>query len=374
MEALEGIGLFVAGVVVTLALEHGATWVWRRAILPRWQQYALKRRTSGLIQDGELLMSQTEPVYVAQFEPAGFDPEHIHCRRAGANPSLQASARAFGIDIPDDDGVAALIQDEVERLAADPAAWNGESLSLRGFSIGRFGAKEDAELELVFAPSDHATSRALKPYWMQERPSVERLTGDRLRHVCAAFSHGFGLNVTVETADRQLVLTRRGLATSQQSGRMHISVNEGMRSDDLTPAGDPDPIHTVLRGCAEELGIVVDRAAVTLHSLILDVHRYEWAMLGHVDLRGTELSASAIASKRAVGRAPDDWETDHLEFVPFRPEEVVARLLGGDEWVPHGLVNLALSGVHRFQSRGDEIVRALAQRGAGEARKRRPLV
>lgn len=64
----------------------------------------------------------------------------------------------------------------------------------------------------------------------------------------STFSHGFGLNATVETADGKVLLTRRGRSTSQHQARWHISVNEGMRPDDVGPDGRPDPVRYLLRG------------------------------------------------------------------------------------------------------------------------------
>lgn len=367
MEWLGSAGAFVAGVIATLAIEHGIAALWRNRLGPRWNRYRLRRRTAGLVSEGEVLLPGPEPIFVAQFEPGGIRPENVHCQRVQRSPlpEYRRAAGVLGVNIPSDTALADVIEREVVRIREQPGAWNGESLALAKLAISRTGPEEDTDLQLSFARSDHATSRTMQRYWREAEMQPDTLTGDQLRDVCVAFSHGFGLNATVETADGQLILTRRGAATSQHHGRLHISVNEGMRPDDLDPTGAPDPLRTLLRGCAEELGVSPAPEQVTLHSLILDVARYEWAFLAHVDLRGTEFSASEIQARRVSGQAQDDWEMDRLEFLPFRVEHIVDQLLGTADWVPHGLVNLGLSAIHRFPPQAQTIRTALASRERG---------
>lgn len=220
--------------------------------------------------------------------------------------------------------------------------------------------QEAPELTLTFEPSDHATSRVLKRYWTRAVGDLLDISGDSWRNVRASFSHGFGLNATIETADGEILLTRRGGRTSQQQGRLHIAVNEGMRPDDLDHSGSPDPVRALLRGCHEELGLSITPEQVAVHSLILDVARYEWGLLCHIDLRGTPWTTRRIRTQRALGIAPDDWETDRVMAHDFTATEVQKLLLQPEAWVPHGYVNLGLSAIYRFPQQASGIARDLA--------------
>jgi hypothetical protein len=171
-------------------------------------------------------------------------------------------------------------------------------------------------------------------------------------------SHSFGVNLTIETADDSLILTKRSGLTSRAHGLRHISVNEGMSLDDKDLNGYPDPYATALRGIREELGVDLapHRDKVVFHALILDVTRYEWALLGHVDLRGTEFTDGAFRMQRGMGLSSDDWESDELSLGPWNAASALDLLESDDEWVGHGYLNLLLSAVHRFPRSRDQLI------------------
>ncbi|PNH83977.1 hypothetical protein CXZ05_10255 [Arthrobacter sp. AFG20] len=128
---------------------------------------------------------------------------------------------------------------------------------------------------------------------------------------------------------------------------------------DIDPKTDlPDPYLTALRGIEEELGMDLSeepdmRSRITFHSLICDVTRYEWALLGHVNLTQTKWTNAVIQGARKLGVAPDDWETNKLTFVPLDRKSIEKVLEDDSDWVGHGYINLLLSAV--FRLRGDRI-------------------
>ena len=352
--------LLVLGAIIALLVEHSASLAHRKVRAFRSRR-AAKRTDRALADYGELILVGEEPVFIAQFHSGGISQDDIH--------TALRPRRVLGELIEQDDSVSQStpigqikteVENEVKALTESPYEWNGTSLALRGFEISRHGSQEAPELTLTFEPSDHATSRVLKRYWTRGIGDLLDFSGDYWRNVRVPFSHGFGLNATVETADGEILLTRRGARTNQQQGRLHISVNEGMRPDDLDHSGSPDPVRALLRGCHEELGLSITPEQVTVHSLILDVARYEWGLLCHIDLRGTPWTTRQIRTQRALGIAPDDWESDRVIAYAFTAIEVRKLLLQSEAWVPHGYVNLGLSAIHRFPQQASGIARDLA--------------
>lgn len=128
-----------------------------------------------------------------------------------------------------------------------------------------------------------------------------------------------------------------------------------MSVEDVNPATRlPDPYMTAMRGMEEELGIHFGdereiRSRITFHSLICDVTRYEWALLGHVNLTRTKWTDGAFLNARKFGMGADDWESSELSFVPLTRSGVIEALKDDSEWVGHGYVNLLLSAMHRLR-------------------------
>ena len=84
---------------------------------------------------------------------------------------------------------------------------------------------------------------------------------------------------------------------------------------------------------------------------IFDVRRYQFGLLGHVDLRGSGIDAARILSSRRTGRARDKAENVHVAVVPWTAPAVLEMLRDPLDWIAHGWLNLALSAVESF--RGD---------------------
>lgn len=223
--------------------------------------------------------------------------------------------------------------------------------------MSREGSDELPVLTLRFAETDHASFLAIAAEWeslMAAGLEGGPLRGEELLDILPGLSNSFGINLTVETADGQLLLTRRSAKTASGQNLRHISVNEGMALVDVDPlTGRPDPYRTALRGIAEELGVDLEaqpemRDRITFHSLVCDVTRNEWALLGHVDLRETVWTSASFLHARQLGMAPDAWESNAIEFIPMTKTAIETALEDDKEWVGHGYINLALSSVHRF--------------------------
>lgn len=327
-------------------------WI-RRQTLGRAQRRSRRKSQDRYGVSGEVLLVGPEkhPLFIHQFAVNGFDPAMVttELRPARTADELVASLPP-SVAGPEWDALAGDIAQEQRILERSEQFWNAEKLALRRVISSREPTAERPQLHLGFAPTDYAAYRVVGRRWEAlGADRHERLDGENLRTVIPALSQSFGVNLTVETDDGHVLLTRRSMRTNGWNGRLHISVNEGMATVDVGTDGCPDPYRTAERGLEEELGLDVDRSSITLHTLVLDVGKYEWAFLGHVDLRGTRWTSQRILAHRALGAAMDDWET--LTPVPcrFLPDDVLELLRQrGTAWVPHGYLNLLLSTVHRF--------------------------
>lgn len=291
-------------------------------------------------------------IYVRQFAVDGLRPEHLisHTVPQESNENLLSGLdpRLLPLPAPELARRAEATRTELEQT---PGAWNAETVALRQVEVSRAGSHELPVLKLGYARSDYATFRAVAGAWA-EQSGQTRLTPEDLQRVQPGLSHSFGINLTVETADGQLMLTTRSAKIATAANLRHITVNEGMSVSDEDPeTGVLDPYRTALRGIEEELGVDLGadgRRHITFHSLICDTTRYEWALLGHVNLTGTEWTSSSFRHARLLGIAPDSWETSNIEFIPFDAEAVQEALQDDSNWVGHGYVNLLLSALHRM--------------------------
>lgn len=300
-------------------------------------------------------------IYVLQFAPSGFAPGHLTASRV---PNQPAPSLISKLRMPLQPAAPAHLQEAIEakRLELDsaPEAWNAEKLALRRIRVSRMGNHEEPTVDLGYGITDYATFQVIASAWetkYRDLGAGQELTAEDLRDVLPGLSNSFGINLTVETADDHLLLTQRSAKASSAKNLRHISVNEGMALADIDPKTNlPDPYLTALRGMEEELGVDLSedpdiRSRITFHSLICDVTRYEWALLGHVDLTQTKWTNAVFQGARKLGGAPDDWETNNLTFVPLDRKSIEKELEDDSNWVGHGYMNLLLSAVFRF--RGD---------------------
>ncbi|WP_104166079.1 hypothetical protein [Arthrobacter sp. SX1312] len=298
-------------------------------------------------------------IYVRQFAVEGFRPEHLETGTVPSESSATLVARlpprmrpALAPQLAED------IEEKRKSLERDPGAWNAEKLALRRIEVSREPSRELPMLKLHFARTDYASFQVVASAWEKRfTTGLEggELRGEELLDVLPGLSNSFGINLTVETADDQLLLTRRSGKTSGGRNLRHISVNEGMALvDQDLKNGLPDPYRTALRGIAEELGVDLEgepdiRERITFHSLVCDVTRYEWALLGHVNLTQTQWTNASFIHARKFGMGPDDWESSSLEFIPMEKAAVEEALRDDSDWVGHGYVNLLLSSMHRLR-------------------------
>jgi hypothetical protein len=307
-------------------------------------------------------------IYVRQFAVEGFRPENL---RSGTVPQQSSSGLAAKLPprlrpaSPSELGQK--IEEKRRDLDAAPGAWNAEKLALRKLEVSRVGSLELPVLKLHYSITDYASFQVVSTEWEKRfTAGLEggELRGEELLDVFPGLSNSFGVNLTVETADDQLILTRRSVKTASGGNLRHISVNEGMALVDRDPkTGLPDPYRTALRGIAEELGVDLEgeldiRKRITFHSLVCDVTRYEWALLGHVNLTQTEWTNASFIDARKLGMGPDDWESHSLEFIPLTRAAVEEALRDDSDWVGHGYMNLVLSSMHRLRGERRAILAA----------------
>ena len=92
--------------------------------------------------------------------------------------------------------------------------------------------------------------------------------------------------------------------------------------------GSLDPAVGLVRGIDEELGISdVESSLVRFHSAIFDLDRYQFGLLGHVDLSGTDTSWQRVTERRLTGIAKDKVEARRLERIPWNPDAVIGALM-----------------------------------------------
>ena len=345
----------------------------------RWRRTVKSEKAMRRLQvSGELVKvgHKSEYVFIHQFSPVGFDSTTLHTKVVDEPPLEARIAR-----LPDElrpiavSELADRIERERQRLEESPTAWNEDKLGLSAVYVGREPQHDWPTLTIHFHQTDYATFRTFTGAWQEHVKGIdlaELLPAERLREVQPGLSHSFGVNATVVTADRRVLLTKRSVVTSSARPLKHISVNEGMRADDLDDETKrPDPYKTLMRGIREEIGIDATAGRAIFHTIMLDATRYQWALLGHVDLSDTEWDAARVLSARAVGRAIDNWETDRLRAVPFTLDDVLRELEEPDTWIAHGWVNLLLSAMYSFTSGHDRLLTLLTET---RARRRRDVI
>lgn len=305
-------------------------------------------------------------LFVLEFAQHGFHPDHLIVEPTDTSDlstvwsRLPPTVRPMSLE-----NLLLGVEEERRAIETRPGTWNARRYALRRATVTRVGDEERPAVHLTFGESDYATHRVVSQAWAARYRSGTKpeLDEQALRSVMAGLSHSFGVNLTIETADDSLILTRRSGLTSRAHGLRHISVNEGMSLEDQDPNGYPDPYATAMRGIREELGVdlAAHRDKVVFHALILDVTRYEWGLLGHVDLRGTDFTDGVFRMQRGVGMSSDNWESDELTLRPWNIESALDLLESDNDWVGHGYLNLLLSAIHRFPRCREQLI-AKAQR------------
>lgn len=328
----------------------------------RFRQRQARNATRGFRERGELIELANGGVFIAQYSSAGISWGHLHSGTKSPKwPLEQLYERSKVSQLgPSWASVCASIKSKDRCIDKDPRMWNGNSLALVAAYVSRTATVEDARLELEFEVRDYATCQAIQEVWLAINSDARRqlLSADHIREVDPFLANGFGLNLTVETSDGKVLLTRRGAHTASWANHMHISMNEGLNQSDISPGGRVNIRSAFERGLQEELGIQLPSLldySLGVHSLVLDVDRYEWALLGHLDLRRSGVSSAVLRQTRIAGEASDSWEASEVLFKDFTLAAISSEFQRQDDWIPHGLVNLALSFAYRFPSRTREL-------------------
>lgn len=359
---------FFAGGVVGVVVERLVGKPLDNLILNRlknsWSARKQKRLERDFnLEDNIIIIGETA-LHVCEFVHSGFGPNDISSRIQDEIGEIKSHLSHL---LPPPDEIEKVTSINRKSLEEDPRMWNGTSLALVRADVSRDSVTEVSNVTLTFHENEYARHIAISQLW-ESLPLQKRraLDGNQLRVVDPVVSTSFGLNCTLETADGQLLLTRRSIFTFGSHDRWHISFNEGLSKLDRRPGSSIDLYHAYARGLREEIGleesqIVNFRERLKIHTLILDVDRYQWGLLAHLDLRDTEITSTEIRVGCTLGAAHDGWESSQIRFIPFTnsADEVLAELSRANEWSAHGLLNLALSAVIRHPNRALEIRRAL---------------
>lgn len=360
------------GAIVTMAIEAVTGRALGVVVRQRFERRA-KRRLKALGHQARLIRRGDECLYTIEFVPDGWRPQDLQVVWNGTR-DLEADLRtADPRHLPRPvDVILERIAAERERLeAAEDGWWNGGSLAVTAISTRRSVAEEYPVLRLTLRPTDFATAQVCTDLW-EERfaEGAFELPAD-LDLPIPGMVNAVGLNATVITDDGQLVLVRRSSrATSGRTG-LHISVNEGMRDQDRDGRRSLDPHLGLVRGVWEELGIEIEASSVRIHTAMFDVRRYQFGLLGHIDLTGTGITAADVVLARRHGLAQDKFENGELVLVPWELGHVAA-VLQEPSWVAHGWLNLLHSAVGAFRARGSDLYRLVGVDGQAPAR-RSPL-
>lgn len=323
---------------------------------------------------GELLIVGDSAIFVHQFFPGGLENKHLSAQMIrGDRPPLARLSESF---LPHDSLSIEVYEETkqrwIEELERDPRAWNGISLALDRCEVGRSPTRELPTLSLWFRETDYATARVAEQLWWSEPLNLRRnIDGEKLRVVDPFLSNGFGLNCTIETADGKLLVARRGNNARGWNGRWHTSFNEGVSVADRLPGHEVDLIGAFGRGMKEEIGLDPSEVPnfqdlLNIHALILDVDNYQWGLLAHLDLRGTVYTSKFLQGLRNVGAAADDWEASEVRFIDFGKnlEGILFEIEKSNTWVPHGLLNVALSTIVRHPSYANPVYSGLMLQGS----------
>lgn len=255
-------------------------------------------------------------------------------------------------------------------VADQPEIWDGQLLGLQKAVISRGYMNTPERLTLRFAERRYSESLASQSFLEELSDSQKKiLFGGSFSRVDRVLSASFGLNLTIETSDGLTILTKRS-SHSATEGLWHSSLSEGLSPRDANQNGLIDLENAFWRGLGEELGLFnrdLPDETITVHSIVLSENRYDWSLLGHLDLRGSGVLAEQIVRGFPRVSAHDAWEVGGFRLPGFTLEDfgyLKEEFDRQDEWVPEGMMNLCLSFAYRFPEMAPEVSRLFA---TGEA-------
>ncbi|WNI23644.1 hypothetical protein [Streptomyces sp. ITFR-16] len=231
--------------------------------------------------------------------------------------------------------------------------WNGPRYAVASLDVSRTALDERPEVRLRLRPTDYYTFLAAQQLDRRlddgTTPRSRYLDPDGPLGAPAFLQCSFGVNVAVVTADDQLVVTRRSDRVRMAPGAWNSSVNEGLAGPmDSAGGSAPDLYDVARRGMREELSVEPGEYTLELLAFVLDVGRQQWG--AHFCARLTELTRDELRARMSRGVA-DRWEAQTIDYVPFRPADVIRYLLSPgrvERWAPvaPSLFHLALVRVH----------------------------
>ncbi|MBD7919951.1 hypothetical protein H9657_16895 [Cellulomonas sp. Sa3CUA2] len=363
IEAVTGfVGPLLLGVIATMLVEAATGRTLGVLVRQRFRRRA-RRRLERLGTHGDLIRRADECLYTIEFVPDGWRHDDLQVKHRPRELS-RALTRADPRHLPTSaSGLLAKIEAERERLAGpDADGWNGDSLGVEAIRMSRVGTEERPNLVLTLVPSDFAAAQVCSALWQErfDADGTEPPAGLDLDRPVPGMVHAVGLNATVVTDDDQLILVRRSSRASSGRSGWHISVNEGMQDRDRDARNALDPHLGLVRGVAEELGVDIDTENVRFHTAMWDLRRYQFGLLGHVDLEGSGITAADIVLARRHGLAQDKFENSRLVVIPWTLDSV-AKVLAEDDWVAHGWLNLVHSAISTFGARAEQMYELLGQ-------------
>lgn len=330
---MDGIALYVAGVLSGFVIEELARLIYRGAVrrairsrvgrvLSRIQRKRHARVGALSDQYGTTIGAFSFPWVVASYGPfrsgaieSHFSPNEPRYppevdRALSETTSLLAKRRAAGESVPED----------------------YEGYKLVSFDVAsRAATTEDPRLVLHFTPTQYlrmlATElRADDPMFDEAPLTLRERYGhvDLRTSVVPQVATFWGIGLAVVTSDRLLLVAERG-RLAEAPGVLWPAVGEGAsRAKDEDPATSaPDHFKIAQRGVQEELGIPLARSELTWLSFGANSVDLTFGLIGRID---TPFRFDDIQDRRSIGASRDAWETTRLHSVEFHPSAVAAFL------------------------------------------------
>ena len=325
------------------------------------------RKIAAVIDSRGDLYVNGEAVHILLFAPNGFAERNIRCSLNSQDYDATLSTQLDQIPGGLRPASTSTILDQISQFTPGPGEWDGEKLALKFAQQSRTADGREAPIiDLEFGTSKYSAFSTVSSLWKkyfesEVSESHESIGWDQ---VIPGLSHSFGVNLTLRTADNKLLLTTRSAKTNSGRQLRHIAVNEGLSIEDRNSSKHPDLFACARRGVKEELGIDLASegsnrgAKLSIHTIALDVNRYQWAALGHVDLSHTDVTEAVIRQARAIGTAQDKFETTELTFIPCTLDAVLDELTGNTDWIAHGWANLLNSAILIWPKEAERILKS----------------
>lgn len=233
--------------------------------------------------------------------------------------------------------------------------FNSPLYKLKAFHAGfreMIDGEEVPVLRLRFGPTDYFTQIVTDLNVENPMRNSYRRGVTLTEHPVPQFASLLGVNLSLITKDNYLIVSERNLRSFLAGGKLHTSVAENMqRPLDGGVNGAPDPFRSALRGAHEELGIELDAKELEFGAFGVEPTLCQYSLFGAQRL---QLTRDEIMRLRNFGIPKDKWESSHLIFVPYEPEQLAAFVVETwDRWLHIGLAAVILSLWHMGHSLDD---------------------